>query len=343
MGRRLVMNVRSLDRRMGGVERFTHEMLRFWPGEIRQVRPVGKAAGWRGHLWEQVILPLKLSENELLWSPANTGPISLSAQILSLADVSPIENPRWYSPTFRTWYRIFLPALTRRVQAVMTISNFSRERILRALSISPGRVHVVPCGVDRRKFKPITRGEADNVRKEFGIKPEFILFVGSANPRKNLGRLLNAWDHFRNGYPAHQLVLVGSNSGNFAREALPPLPSSVIRLGYVEEARLPSLYAAAAALVLPSLHEGFGLPALEAMACGTPVVASNQAALPEVVGDAAILVDPYDVSSIASGLERLVSNPDLRTALIERGLERSAKFPWERSVEAARDVIEQYL
>jgi len=181
------------------------------------------------------------------------------------------------------------------------------------------------------------------VRRRYGLEGPFLLSVGSLEPGKNRERLLQAFARLQARGLKHTLVVAGQRAWRYEGEA--PLArrlglaDSVRFLGHVPQADLPALYSAADLFVFPSLYEGFGLPALEAMACGTPVVASNVSALPEVVGDAALQVSPLDVEALADAIERLLRDDRLRADLRERGLERARQFSWEK---AARRTAEVY-
>ena len=319
--------------------RYVQEMLHAWPGEVRRLQPNHDQQGWRGHMWEQLSLPGKIKPDEMLWSPANTGPVAVTEQVLSLYDVSPLEHPEWFSGTFHLWYRILLPNLVRRVRALITISEFSKNRIHHVLGVDLDRIHVVPCGVNQVQFSPASSQQINALRVELGLEKPFFLFVGVQNPRKNVSGLLKGWEIFQRSIKDHELVLVGGRNSNFANPGISSLPAGVRRVGAVDEDMLPVLYSAAKALIIPSFYEGFGLPVLEAMACGTPVIASSASALPEVVGEAGILVDPADASTIAAGMVRVASDPEISLTLQEAGFERCSKYPWKKSAEMACKII----
>jgi glycosyltransferase involved in cell wall biosynthesis len=204
-------------------------------------------------------------------------------------------------------------------------------------------VVVILNGVDAR-FSPRTTTEIDAARSALGIgSTSYLLCVGSLEPRKNLGRLLTAWGKAQTAAPEELILVVAGGSANarvFENVEFGAVPSRVHFTGYVPDEFLPSLYSGALAVVYPSLYEGFGLPPLEAMACGAPVVTSMNTSLPEVVGDAAVLVDPYDVDAIAEGILQVVSSPSLRSTLRANGLARAACFTWES---AARQTLEVLL
>ena len=176
-----VVNGRFLSRRVTGVERYGQEILPWLDGSLRVVRPEIPLQEVRGHMWEQFILPGKIRPDETLWSPANTGPLVVSNQVLTLHDLSPLEHPEWFKPAFSTWYHLFLPILARRVKKVLTSSEYGRKKVLARFSLRADRVVCVPAGVDRDKFHPLA-----------GPKEPYLLFVGTHEPRKNLSGLLRA-------------------------------------------------------------------------------------------------------------------------------------------------------
>lgn len=207
-------------------------------------------------------------------------------------------------------------------------------------SISPE--HIVLEAADHR-FRPISAAESEPTLRQYGIERPYILYVGALESRKNLPRLLAAYARLREWSERWRLVIVGArkwkSSPIFDTVQQLGLEPHVTFTGYVADEHLPALYSGADLFAFPSLYEGFGLPVLEAMACGTPVVTSNTSSLPEVAGDAAILVDPRDVEQIANAMWLVLSQPDLAAALREKGLARAAQFTWERT---ARETIEVY-
>jgi glycosyltransferase involved in cell wall biosynthesis len=214
--------------------------------------------------------------------------------------------------------------------------------VIRILRLPPERLFVIPEAAGPA-FHPQDAVAIEVVRRRYGLEGPFLLSVGSLEPGKNRERLLQAFARLQARGLKHALVVAGQRAWRYEGEA--PLArrlglaDSVRFLGHVPQADLPALYSAADLFVFPSLYEGFGLPALEALACGTPVVASNVSALPEVVGDAALQVSPLDVEALADAMERLLRDDRLRSDLRERGLERAAQFSWEK---AARQTAEVY-
>jgi glycosyltransferase involved in cell wall biosynthesis len=270
-----------------------------------------------------------------LWSPANTGPLIVESQVLTLHDLSPLEHPEWFKPAFALWYRLFVPLLVRRVRRVVTSSEFVRKKLLVRFRLPGERVTVVPGGVDTRIFHPGATSRLD-------LPARYVLFVGSLQPRKNLVRLLAAWERTKDAHPDAWLLLVGTG-GSVFRSTAWAASERVKFLGSVPDADLPSLYASATALVLPSLDEGFGLPLLEAMASGTMVLVSTAGALPEVAGDSGVFFDPQEVPEIAAALERGLRDRTLRDSLRGKGLLRAQRFSWEASSKMLWKVFEECL
>ncbi len=193
------------------------------------------------------------------------------------------------------------------------------------------------------QFSPRAPEEIQAARRSLGINaPAYILYVGSLEPRKNLRRLLQAWARVQPSLGAEvELVVAGAKGSSrvFECARLDPLPPGVQFTGYVSDEQLPCLYSGALALVYPSLYEGFGLPPLEAMACGTPVVTSNGTSLPEVAADVAVLVDPEDIDSIAEGIRRVVASSALRDHMRQLGLERASRTTWDYTAQRTLQVL----
>jgi glycosyltransferase involved in cell wall biosynthesis len=298
------------------------------PSELNTVRPAQALQGIKGHIWEQVYLPTQL-RRRLLWSPGNTGPISVSRQVLTLHDAASLDHPEWFERKFALWYGALLPRLVRRVRAIITISHFSRERIVRLTKVDPERVHVIPLGVNTG-FRPAEPKAVQEVTRKFDLKTPYILFVGSLEPRKNLRMLLEAWQ--LGGFNGATLAIAGASGHVFKKLNLDLMPAGVRLLGRVEDELLPVLYSGAAGFVFPSIYEGFGLPPLEAMACGCPVAVSNIPAHQEVFGDTVVYFDPFSPGDLSSSLEWLLQlNGAPRQSCIQRGLNHAAKFRWDKA------------
>ena len=268
----IVVNGRFEGRRISGVERYASEILRCLGDQVRVVRPRNKLRGVRGHLWEQFMLPFLVPKNEVLWSPANSGPLAVSNQIATIHDLSPLEHPEWFRADFAVWYRLFLPMLAKRVRRVLASSNYVKRKIEARLGVK--NVIVTSEGVDVNFFNPNARQD------KYDLPESYILFLGSLEPRKNLPSLLSAWNMISEDFTNTWLIIAGGTDRVFHNVKFPSPVERVRFLGYIPEKHLPGLYAGATLFVLPSLEEGFGLPALEAMSCGTPVITSKAGALP---------------------------------------------------------------
>lgn len=344
MNKSFIMNTRVLQSHTTGVQRYILELQARFGGKVEVIAPKQSLAGVHGHAWEQFVLPSKV-RGKVLFSPSNTGPLAATSQVVTLHDVVPLDHPEWLNTKFAAWYRFLTPRLVKRAAHVITISEYSKERILAHTSIDESRITVIPNGVDAR-FRPHTPDEV--VEKLNGLdlpSRHYALCVGSLEPRKNLARLLQAWSRIQADIPDDiWLVLTGKrgNSRVFAEAAgMDALPPRVHLTGHVADDVLPALYAGAVAFVFPSLYEGFGLPPLEAMASGVPVLTGNRASLSEVVGDAGFMVDPARVDEIAEGLLALIDNEGLRKELIGKGLLRAEQFDWAKTAGRTWNVLRQ--
>jgi glycosyltransferase involved in cell wall biosynthesis len=331
------VNLRTLGYRMTGVQRYLRSLLPLMPSELSSVEPSRALQGIKGHLWEQFYLPTQL-KRRLLWSPGNTGPLVVSRQVLTVHDVSSLDHPEWFEGKFALWYAALLPRLIRKVDAIITVSQFSKDRIVRLTGVDPERVNVIFNGVEGR-FRPADAQAVEEARRNIDLLDPYILFVGSLEPRKNLKILLEAWrlGHFDGA----TLVVVGASGPFFAKMELDSLPKGVRLLGSVADELLPVLYSGATGFVYPSIYEGFGLPPLEAMASGCPVAVSDIPAHREVCGETAIYFDPFIPEEIAASLDsllRLGGQP--RASTVEEGLRRATFFSWETAARATWRLLQ---
>jgi glycosyltransferase involved in cell wall biosynthesis len=332
------VNGRFEAQRITGVQRYARELIARIGGNLAVVAPRAPICGVRGHLWEQSILPQRL-KGGLLWSPCNTGPLAVRRQVVTIHDCGFHDHAGGFAPLFAGWYQWLIPRLARRARRIITVSKFSRQRLLEFTGVDPDRVVVIPNGVSPQ-FAPVEPEKVAAVKARLGLPARYVLSVGSLEPRKNLSRLLEAWRRLPSVAPDVSLVLVGATSKVFQTVDFARDVPSVVFAGYVNDHDLPAVYSGAQMFVYPSLYEGFGLPVLEAMACGTPVVCSSATALPEVVGDAGILVDPYQPEAIADGIRRLLADIPLQQRLRQRGLELAGEYTWERTAKATWQVLE---
>ena len=288
--------------------------------------------------WSLIGLPRAAARGriDVLHAPAYTAPLWGSPPVvLTIHDVSYARRPEWYPYRRDFVRRAFYRRSAHAAKVVITDSEFSASEIAAAYAIARERIVVVPLGVDSR-FSPASPGEACELPQE--ISGPFVLHVGDLHERRNLATvvdaLIGARRHF-GGAAAVSLVLAGIDRG--VGDALCGIASAagvedaVVTLGTVGEDLLLSLYRCASAVVYPSLYEGFGLPVLEAMACGTPVIASRAASIPEVVGDAGILLDPLDVPTWTDAIVSVINDDDRRSAMRAKGLARAAQFTWQRT------------
>lgn len=350
----LFVNGRFLDQPLTGVQRYARELMARIDGLLDQdpagaglevvcLAPRGATApaGWkrirlrqvgthRGNLWEQVDLPSCL-RGGLLFSPANIGPAFHANQAVTLHDASVFAVPQAYSALFRAKYRFVFGQLARRARLVLTDSVFSQRELARHLHVDPARFAVVPLGGDHLQGVAADESvlDANGLRGQ-----EYLLMVASRSPHKNVARLIEAVRRVKGGT---RFVLVGGSFKGVFRDAGPEdLPAHVTRLGYVDDPGLKALYENAQGFIFPSLYEGFGLPVLEAMSCGCPVLCSRAASLPEVGGTAVEYFDPLDVDAIRHALERFVADPALRARMKAAGRLQAAGFSWERT---ARETL----
>lgn len=343
---RIAVNARVLRAKVTGLQRYLSALQSRFPAAIHMTAPNRVTGVCGGHVWEQLVLPHELQQEDLLFSPANTGPLLVKRQVVTVHDVVTLDRPEWFSSAKSALYKFITPRLVKNVDRVITISNYSKERLLAHVPIEARRVVVVPNGVDEQ-FVPQGKNAIAAMRNQLAL-PEgrYVLCVGSLEPRKNIPRLLQAWSRIAGQLPNDVwLVLAGKHQrALLTRSAgLESLPPRVLLVGHVADELLPALYAGATAFAFPSLYEGFGLPPLEAMACGVPVLTGNLTSFPEVVGEAGVMVDPTSVEAIADGLLRLIQDDSLRQALIAKGLARAALFSWDEAAQKTWSVLQEAL
>ncbi|HUF39264.1 MAG TPA: glycosyltransferase family 1 protein [Anaerolineales bacterium] len=335
---RLYVNARFRGRPVSGVERYAVEMLRQFRMPLIEIAPRPHADGFAGHLWEQFVLP-RLVGAGALWSPANTGPLAVARQALTIHDLGPLDHPGWYRPTFAAWYRWLWPRLVDRVRVILADSNFTRSRIIARLGLSGDRVRVVRVGVDPLRFSPRPAGEIEALRRRYGLPKRYVLFVGTLQPRKNLAGLLRAHEITSGTYPDVGLAVSGDAGPQFVKQAQ-PAGSGVYFLGRVSGDDLPALYSGAQVFVQPSFYEGAGLTVLEALGCGCPVAAARGSALEEYLGAAGPIFDPAEPTEIAAAVRPILADPDLREQLKQAGIERAREYSWARRAETVEVILE---
>ena len=266
--------------------------------------------------------------------------------VLTVHDVSYRIFPQFFSPRVRFILGMLVGPSVRRAARIITISESTRRDIIRFYRVPPEQVAVTLLAA-APLYRPQTAEQIRRVRQAYALPEQYVLAVGNVQPRKNLPRLIEAFGDVLPGSPGTQLVIAGRSTwrGSEVEATVKRLglAEPVRFIGYVPDSDLPALYAGAAAFCYPSLYEGFGLPPLEAMACGTPTITSNVSSLPEVVGDAALTVDPLSVRDIAAAMRRLLHEESARQEYRARGLARAAQFSWERTARLTREVYDGVL
>lgn len=283
------------------------------------------------HLWEQIDLYRYVRRKKaLLLNLDMKGPLLYRNKIITIHDLNFLHNPRWVSPKFHCFYKFLTRVGAQTSRLVLTVSQFSKEEIQRHLHVPASRVVVVYNAI--ANLDPV-------FHKDRYIADDYILSVSSTHPRKNLDRLIQAFQQLSD--PTTKLVLVGlPHQGQSLSDIS---HKNVVFLGHIEDDILANLYQHAVAFVYPSLYEGFGIPPLEAMYFGCPVVASNTSSIPEVCGEAVLYVDPNSTDSLLEGLREIMRNVELRKKLIDRGHERLAHFSWAASAKTIAEEINHYL
>jgi glycosyltransferase involved in cell wall biosynthesis len=301
-------------------------------------------------IWFEISLPwiMRRYKPDLFLSP--DGYVSLSARIPTLAVIHDLnfEHRPGDLPFFaRNYYRFFFKRFARKAKRIATVSEYSRQDISRQYSINPEKIDVVYNGASEG-FRPLGRDEMEHTRQNYSEGKPYFLFVGSLHPRKNLINLFTAFDLFKTQTGSPYKLLIAGGRQWWTRELQTSFDKmkhkkDVIFTGRVSEDTLHRLTASAFALTYVSFFEGFGIPIIEAMQSGVPVITSNVTSMPEVAGDAALLANPYDPNSIAAAMQQLNNDENLRQSLIGRGLERARLFSWDRSAELLWNSISKTM
>lgn len=261
-----------------------------------------------------------------------------------ITDLAVYRMPEVYKASRVFLWKLQYQYVKRRANFFLTISQFSKDEIVKILGVEPERIHVVPCACSEQMRCIEEPLGIDNVKQKYGLTEPFVLFVGNSNPRKNLNRLMEAFDKAKEQGIPHQLIIAGEQGWKFNREeALQGLKhrEDIRFIGFVPDEDMPALYSATSLFAFPTLYEGFGIPVIEAQACGAPVLTSNCSSLPEVGGDAAVYVDPYNVGDICEGILRILQNDELQNDLVQKGYENAKRFSWQKSAELLNEIIER--
>jgi len=300
-------------------------------------------------LWEQLVFPFQVKTTgiDLLFSPGNICPLFLACQsVVTMHDLIPFEWPENFSGIELRVLKALLRASAARSQRIITVSKSSRNQIISHLGVPPWKVAVVHAACDEAFLN--YEHTADNsrlVEEELGINRDFILYTAATRPHKNVKGLLTAFSCLKHKYGIKHLLVVAGPAGPDHNNLLDTatrlgINSDVIFTGYISDKILPALYTMASLFVYPSFYEGFGLPILEAMASGTPVIASKVTSLPEVAGKAGILVDPCDIEEIAHAMYKVLSDRRHRDRLAASGKKRAQEFSWEKTAKGILNVLD---
>jgi len=303
---------------------------------------------WRRIVWEQTRLAAETRNLDLLHGLAFAGPLMAACPtVITVHDLSFLRYPDAFRLPNRLYLSLFTRFSTRRAARVIAVSESTRRDVIALCGVPGERVIVVPNGVTEA-FCPADPVTVAEFRRRRGLPDRFILFLGTLEPRKNLVRLLEGYAAWRQASRAPVSLVIAGGKGwfyetIFARVAELGLEDAVVFPGFVPADELPWWYRAAELFVYPSLFEGFGLPVLEAMACGTPAITSNASSLPEVAGDAALLIEPEDVGALTDALARVLSDPQLAAELRVAGPRQARRFSWARTALATTQVYRDVL
>lgn len=342
MDRLTLIDARAADRpETGGVERWAKELAvrlpALRPEGYRLESPGPRFSHRLGQLWEQGVLPRTASSSGAsgILCPANVAPLASRINVVVIHDVAPLRFPDDFSRSYTAWHRFLVPRVASRALKVIVPSEFTRSELVETCGIDPASVEVVHPGVPDDVFEG---GNVELVRQRFGLDKPYVLTVASKVRRKNLSALEPlAQDLAESGI---EVVAVGGSRPHLEGQSA---STRVRELGSVDASDLPGLYSGAAAFVLPSRYEGFGLPVCEAMAAGVPVITTTAASLPEAAGGAALLVDPDDSAGLISAVRSAVLDPDVRADLIQRGANRVVGLTWANTAQQVDAVVQSAI
>lgn len=325
---------------------FTHKEARErWVGIQNETRT---QLLWPGHplIRMPIVMPWKAKNEklDLLHVQYAAPPFIKTPLVTTVHDISFEHHPEYFTRKEVMQFKATIPRAARKARRIFTVSEYSKRDIAETYNIDPAKIVVTYDGVGA-DFKPVPESQRNVTLQRYNIKQPYFLAVGNLQPRKNIARLISAYDELRNGKPKveHQLIIVGKKAWKynpiFSEARSSRWSDDIIFTDYVPVADLAAIYSGATVFIYPTLFEGFGLPPLEAMACGTPVITSNCSSLPEVVGEAAIKINPFDVSEIAQAMIELVGDHEKVDSLIKKGKRQAAKFKWS---DCARVTLRTY-
>jgi len=347
----MVVNGRFLTQRVTGVQRFAREISRaalsqnIWdktttrlaaPGDSEAPPdfgglPVDITGTHRGHVWEQLDLPA-IAGNDALINLCNSGPMFRNRQLIVLHDAAVAALPENFTLAFKAWYQVMIRIYGRNAKTIGTVSRFSADEIIKHFGIPANKIEIIP-----ESGEHILDREADlSINNEFSLENNgYFLAVSSISSHKNFSRIVAAASKLKS--TKYKFVVVGGKNDRIFNADTVNL-SGAIEIGYVSDAQLRALYENAACFVYPSTYEGFGLPPLEAMSCGCPVIAANAASLPEVCGPGAAYCDPYDADDIARQISRVLGSLQIREELRIAGLARAKHWTWAKAAHRLGEI-----
>jgi glycosyltransferase involved in cell wall biosynthesis len=299
-------------------------------------------------LWEQIILPIKAKKNniDILHCPAHVLPLFYSQKtVLTIHDLAFKLFPKAFKWQNRFYLNFIVPLSIKKADRIIAVSKNTKKDIIEEYNIDSNKIKVIYNGVNE-KYREI-RDEIiiNKVKEKYKLPKKFILYLGTLEPRKNIKRLIKAFNKVKKSDT--KLVIAGGKGwlydDIFELVKTLNLENEIIFTGYVDEEDIVPLYNAATVFVYPSLYEGFGLPPLEAMACGTPVITSNVSSLPEVVGEAAITIDPYNIEDISSAIRKVLNSEKLKENLSKKGIQQSKKFSWKKTTEETLNLYREII
>ncbi len=287
-------------------------------------------------LWEQAVMPFKISGYDVFHNPDHMLPMMPinTKKVITVHDLAFYKHPETFSARKRIFKQAMTPGSIRKADAIIAVSKNTKRDIVDLFKVDPDKIHVVYNGLNE-EFSPANEDKLRIYKKAKRLEKPYILFVGTIEPRKGIQDLIKAFDMLSEGSNKDlELIIAGRNgwlSGHIHEIAKASAKKDRIRfIGKVDAQELPLLYSGAEVFVYPSIYEGFGFPPLEAMACGTPVITTDSSSLPEVVGSAALSVPPKQPTALAYAISRVLSDTELRAALVDSGIEQAAKFSWSK-------------
>ncbi len=307
--------------------------------KINNPFPVLKTYAWYPYL----TIRLRKTDLDLIHNPSQIPTFFGANQlyIITVHDLTPIIFPKEHKSGKSLIYKLFFPRTLKSADKIIAVSYSTKQDLIKYFKIADNKIKVIHLASDE-KFHPLDSEIVNKFKKNHNINFPFILYVGTLEPRKNIPTLIEAFYNLRKYNLPHKLVITGKKGWKYKLifETIEKLnlQNNVIFTGYLPDEDLPALYNAADLFVYPSIYEGFGLPPLEAMSCGCRVITSNTSSLPEVVGDAGIMIDPYDTDALTSSIYEVLTNNELRADMVKKGLERAKMFSWEKTAEETLEI-----